>query len=128
MLLLDTHALLWLLSDDDALPSSLKEEILFADRVYVSIASFWEIAIKKSLGKLDLSIDHTIEEIMDASEANDIVTLPLKKRHFSELMKLEYLHRDPFDRIIIAQSIAEGLTLISKDTAVRQYAIDVRWA
>lgn len=65
---------------------------------------------------------------MDASEANDIVTLPLKKRHFSELMKLEYLHRDPFDRIIIAQSIAEGLTLISKDTAVRQYAIDVRWA
>ena len=125
MLLLDTHTLLWFLFDDSNLPKSLREEIINADGVYVSIAVFWEITIKKSLGKLD--IDHSIEEIMNASEENDIKTLSLKVEHFKELMKLEYIHRDPFDRIMISQSLAENMTFLTKDENIHKYNADVRW-
>lgn len=123
-LLLDTHILLWYLDNNRKLPETWKCSI--EDRhnsIAVSIASLWEIAIKVSLGKLEL-LDNltTIENIL---HQQGITILPVRVPHLSNLLNLPFHHRDPFDRLIIAQAQAEQLTLISDDDMFTSYSVSL---
>jgi PIN domain nuclease of toxin-antitoxin system len=124
-LLLDTHAFIWYSEDDPKLPESIKLEIEAADRVYISIASLWEIAIKLSIGKLSLRSNY--ESIENSLEPAGIDLLPISFADTVKVMDLPLHHRDPFDRILIAQSINNSLTLVSCDRAFTAYPIQLRW-
>ena len=100
-LLLDTHTFIWFLNGDDSLSSKVKDVISdTSNRCYISIASIWEIAIKVSLNKLELKSD--FHKIIDFISDNDIEVLPITFPHLQYLIGLDFHHRDPFDRIIIA--------------------------
>jgi PIN domain nuclease of toxin-antitoxin system len=122
--LLDTHALLWLFDDDDRLSENAKEIITNPDnKIFISIASFWEIAIKMSLSKLALDIP--LEQLFDECEKVDINVLNINKKHLHFLTKLPFVHRDPFDRLITCQAIVENCTLVSADKTLFQYDIKI---
>ncbi len=122
-LLLDTHALLWWLSDDPALKAEARQAIGQASNtIYVSAASAWEISIKKALGKLDAPND-----LHAALLANDFEALPITLIHATSAGQLPRHHDDPFDRMLIAQARAEQLTLVTHDTIFRAYGIPVIW-
>jgi PIN domain nuclease of toxin-antitoxin system len=92
----------------------------------LSIASLWEIAIKSSLGKLEL--DQPFAELIQRQlVANEITVLPIKFVHLVGLTGLPFHHRDPFDRLIIAQAIAERVPVVSSDGAFRDYPVQVVW-
>lgn len=121
-ILLDTNALLWLFNDDDRLSEKAKTSIGNPDnKVLVSIVSFWEIAIKMSLSKLVLDIP--FEYLFDECETLDIGILNINKLHLIPLRELPFVHRDPFDRLIICQAIVEDCTLVSADKIFDQYQI-----
>lgn len=124
-LLLDTHAFIWYSEDDSKLPESIKIEIETADSVYISIASLWEIAIKLSIGKLSLQLNY--ESIEASLEPAGIILLPISFADTVRVMNLPLHHRDPFDRILIAQAINNSLTLVSCDAAFTAYPIQLRW-
>lgn len=112
--LLDTHAFLWFLDGNANLSKNARSTIEKSDNNnFISIASIWEIAIKKSLGKL--SLDIKIEDFKSEIIKNNFEILHLDFEHIIELSKLEGVHKDPFDRIIISQAIAEKYTIITKD-------------
>ncbi|MFM2064198.1 MAG: hypothetical protein RLZZ507_3869 [Cyanobacteriota bacterium] len=124
-LLLDTHAFIWFVSNDVTLPVSTKEQIESAEAVFLSIASLWEIAIKLNIGKL--SLKGTFEEIEPQLIAADIKILPVT---FTDTVQFRYLplhHRDPFDRILVAQAINHSLVLVSRDVAFDAYSIQRLW-
>jgi PIN domain nuclease of toxin-antitoxin system len=124
-LLLDTHAFIWYSENDPKLSNLLKTEIETADRVYLSIASLWEIAIKLSINKLSLRSNY---ELIEASLAPAGITLlSISFIDTVKVMNLPLHHRDPFDRILIAQAITHSLVLVSCDAAFAQYPIQVRW-
>jgi PIN domain nuclease of toxin-antitoxin system len=119
--LLDTHAILWFLSGDERI--STKSQKVISDpknRCFISVASLWEMAIKMKIGKLDLAFD--LKELATHLSKNNIEILPIAFEHILETMDLEDHHRDPFDRIIIAQAKSERLTIISKDENFPKYA------
>jgi PIN domain nuclease of toxin-antitoxin system len=124
-LLLDTHAFIWYSENDPKLPESIKIDIENADRVYLSIASLWEIAIKLSIGKLSLRSNY--ESIESSLEPAGISLLPISFADTVGVMNLPLHHRDPFDRILIAQSINHSLTLVSCDDAFAAYPIQIKW-
>lgn len=125
-LLLDTHAFIWFLNGDGQLNPSLKNIIAdTSNRCLISIASIWEIAIKASLNKLELKGD--FNQIAGFLNDNDIDILPITFEHIQRLLQLEYHHRDPFDRIIIAQALTEDLALASRDTAFHEYGVKIVW-
>jgi PIN domain nuclease of toxin-antitoxin system len=118
-LLLDTHILLWWVMADRRLSKSIVKILASADNdVAVSAASIWEIAIKRMLGRIEIDLD----ELLSSIAADGFTELPLRFRHSLTLESLPPRHDDPFDRILIAQSIAEGRKLVSKDDAVLAYA------
>jgi PIN domain nuclease of toxin-antitoxin system len=124
-LLLDTHAFIWYSDNDSKLPESIKIEIETADSVYISIASLWEIAIKLSIGKLSLRSNY--ESIEASLEPAGINLLPISFTDTVLVMNLPLHHRDPFDRILIAQAINNSPTLVSCDVAFTAYPIQLRW-
>jgi len=117
----------WFISDDKALSITAKEAIeTSASGVYLSVASLWEIAIKISLGKLDLPTP--LDEFLSQQlRDNDIMLLPIEVKHIGTVARLPFHHRDPFDRLIIAQSLSEELTLLSRDAAFDAYGVKRRW-
>lgn len=120
-LLLDTHALLWLLEDDRRLGRGARTAILDAKNdVFVSIVSFWEIAVKCRIGKLG-ALD--IDAVIAAVSAFGLDMLALESRHIVELARLPFYpdHRDPFDHQLIAQAIAENLTFLTEDRNASRY-------
>jgi PIN domain nuclease of toxin-antitoxin system len=120
-LLLDTQVLLWWLSDDDQLGSSARQAIEAPDNLCaVSAASIWEIAIKAALGKLDVPAG--LEEILGRE---GFATLDVSTDHAWEVGRLPRLHRDPFDRMLVAQCRIEGLTLVTHDASLGGYAIPI---
>ena len=125
MYLLDTHALLWFLDDDAKLPATAKELIGTSPEVYASIASFWEIAIKSSIGKLKLN--DSITRIMELCGEKEIMILPIKAAHLERLKTLPFIHRDPFDRLLICQAQAEDMTLITVDENIVKYEVRTKW-
>lgn len=125
-LLLDTHAFIWFLNGDNQLPTTLKNLIVdTSNRCFLSIASLWEIAIKSSLGKLQLQGDFA--QIASFLNDNDIEVLPITFDHIQRLLQLEFHHRDPFDRMIIAQALAENFTLATKDELFHSYGVTILW-
>lgn len=118
-LLLDTHTLLWWLADDKALGERARQLIANPDNhVYVSAATAWEIAIKKNKGLLQAPDD--IDGIV-ADEGFE--KLPITLFHGEQAGRLPEIHRDPFDRMLIAQAQAEGLEIITADTEISRYGI-----
>jgi PIN domain nuclease of toxin-antitoxin system len=119
MLLLDTHVLLWWLEDPRQLSKAARKAIQDgANPVYVSAAVAWEITIKKALGKLD--VPDNLEEVM---EANRFLPLPITISHTLAERTLPHHHRDPFDRILIAQALHEGFRLVSRDSEIAKYPV-----
>ncbi len=116
-ILLDTHIFLWCTMDDPQLSKKARAMILNAQEVYVSSASIWEASIKQSLGKLEVSIDKLVSEIAQSG----FLELPITTAHAAYVGQLPHLHRDPFDRILIAQTICEPLRLLTVDAALKQY-------
>lgn len=124
--LLDTHTLLWASRGSSHLPKAVGEAIVDAENdIFVSIASFWEISIKASLGKLPL--DGTIAAFQARTQAMDIVTLPLTAQHLDIVRTLPFHHKDPFDRILIATAIDEGLTLMTVNSEISSYPVSQWW-
>jgi PIN domain nuclease of toxin-antitoxin system len=122
-LLLDTHVFLWYISADPQLPVAFREAIRDpANEVYLSVGSVWEAVIKYALGKLPLP-EAPAEYLPRQREAHRIVTLPIEEAALAHLAGLAALHRDPFDRILIAQALQHGLTLLTVDDAVRAYPV-----
>lgn len=123
--LLDTHTFIWLSENDPALPQPLRVSIDTAETVYISIASLWEIAIKVQLGKLILK--RPFETIGPEIDASDILLLPISFADTVQVSNLEMHHRDPFDRLLIAQAINHSLTIISKDDKFDAYSVERLW-
>ena len=125
--LLDTHTLLWFLEGNENLSQDARLAIENTDNIsFISIASIWEIAIKLNLGKLRLDIK--LEELKLEILKNGFEILPLDFEHIIGLSNLESVHKDPFDRIIISQSIFEKCTIISKDSNFNLYKkVNLLW-
>jgi PIN domain nuclease of toxin-antitoxin system len=120
-LLLDTHVVLWWLSDDSLLPESAATAIANAGtEVLVSAATAWEIAIKKASGRLEAP-----DDLVEALEANDFRTVDITARHAELAGSLPPHHLDPFDRMLVAQARAEGLTLVTVDRRMSRYDVSV---
>lgn len=124
--LLDTHAFLWFLDGDAQLSPRAMEVISDINNIcYVSIASLWEIAIKIRLGKLDTGVP--FKKLLSHIDKNDLLLLPLGFDHIVKLLDMEFFHRDPFDRILIAQAQIEGLTIITRDEQFSSYTSKLLW-
>ncbi|PVC89296.1 PIN domain nuclease [Streptomyces sp. CS090A] len=119
-LLLDTHVILWWLKDSDELSDQVKDLLDTEPSVHLSAVSAWEIAIKQSLGKLDGPAD-LAERVRDSQ----FTALPITAGHGVRAGRLPALHRDPFDRILIAQAQIEGMTIVTRDQRIPQYDVPV---
>lgn len=118
-LLLDTHILIWALENNPALPDKAREAIIEGSNlVFVSSASVWEISIKKSIGKLKAP-DNLLEEL----QSHRFSLLNINAEHALLAGELPFLHRDPFDRMLIAQAKIEKLTVVSNDSIMAQYKL-----
>lgn len=120
-LLLDTQVFLWFLSDSRRLGRSARRTIIDADEVYVSAATIWESAIKVRLGKLQVDLSALVDGIV----ASGFLELPLRARHAITVASLPEHHRDPFDRVLVAQAITESLRLLTADALLRRYTDQV---
>lgn len=116
--LLDTHALLWWLDDDDRLGPQARRAIATGD-VLVSIVSFWEIAVKHGLGKLAIAP----EPVAGAIDRSGFATLAIERHHCFALARLPHHHRDPFDRMLIAQAQSEQLPIMTSDGHFAAYGV-----
>jgi len=117
-LLLDTHVFLWCAKNDRRLSKNSRSKILNASEVYVSSASIWEATIKIQLKKLDVEIEQLVEAIADSG----FLELPITAQHAAAVARLPDVHRDPFDRILIAQTISEPLTFLTADALLKNYS------
>lgn len=117
-LLLDTHIFLWWIREDKRLPKSSIEKIKGADEVYISSASIWEIAIKMRLGKISGDINALIQEIHNSY----FLELSVTSQHAAITLRLPNIHRDPFDRILIAQTVSEPLVFLTADLKLKKYS------
>lgn len=119
-LLLDTHIFLWWAEAPERLRAPQREAIESqASEVYLSVASIWEMAIKIGTGRLDFPV----ADIEAHTVGRGLAILPVLAPHAVALLALPRLHGDPFDRMLIAQARAEGLTLVTEDTAIRSYDV-----
>ncbi|MBY0521820.1 MAG: type II toxin-antitoxin system VapC family toxin [Gemmataceae bacterium] len=122
-LLLDTHIFLWYITADPQLPVAFRDAIRDpVNEVYLSVASEWESVIKYALGKLPLP-EAPAEYLPRQREAHRITSLPIEEAALTHLAGLAPLHRDPFDRVLVAQALQHGLTLVTVDDAVRGYPV-----
>jgi len=120
-LLLDTHLLLWAAASSKRLPKPARALIEdAANEAYFSAASIWEIAIKSALERRDFRID--LPSLLTALPEMGLVELPVTAAHAAGVTKLPLIHRDPFDRLLIAQSISEPLTLLTNDALLGRYS------
>ncbi len=118
--LLDTHALIWLFDGNSKLSKRAKQEIEDRDNnLFVSVASFWEIAIKISIGKIEM--DLSMEDLQRLAWINGIEILPVQVEHTFLLRTLPFHHKDPFDRLIFSQASTERMSLLSSDEMFDPY-------
>lgn len=126
-LLLDTHAFLWFVTDDTQL--SITAKALIGDpnnEVFVSPASYWEIAIKIALGKYPLSVPYE-QFISQGIKGNNFVILPIEVKHTASLTTLPHHHGDPFDRLIISQAMVENVAIVGADAKFDAYPVQRLW-
>ncbi|MBU1545515.1 MAG: type II toxin-antitoxin system VapC family toxin [Proteobacteria bacterium] len=117
-LLLDTHVLLWVMTDDTALSQTARDTINKATVVYASAVSIWEVSIKAALGKLQINQDR----FMKALPATGFEPLSITWEHADAVHRLPSIHRDPFDRMLIAQAVSEPLHLMTADKTLVRYS------
>jgi PIN domain nuclease of toxin-antitoxin system len=126
-LLLDTCTFLWTLTGASTLPSRISDLVRDADNeVFLSAASAWEIALKHAAGKLTLP-DHPDRCIPALRTARGIATLPIDEESALHASRLPWLHRDPFDRLLVAQAIVHGMTILTPDPIVARYPARTLW-
>lgn len=124
-ILFDTHTFLWFIEGDDHLSNSARGHIKnIENRVYLSAASYWEICIKISIGKLRLKRDWQ-QKIDDVLTNNGITWLDIKKEHLQKIIDLPWHHRDPFDRLLLAQAITEGCIFCTADRVFTEYGVEI---
>ena len=124
--LLDTHTLIWFLEGDSQISAVAKELVLDTDnQLFVSIASLWEMAIKTSIGKLTLT--QSLEQITLRLPLEFIKLLPIEIPHILALQGLPFYHKDPFDRLLIVQTMIEDMTIISIESIFDQYGVKRIW-
>jgi PIN domain nuclease of toxin-antitoxin system len=122
-LILDTHIFLWYISADGRLPAAVRSAIQDpANEVFLSVASVWEAVIKSAIGKLPLP-EPAATYLPRQRLAHAISSLPIEEPALVHLANLPPLHRDPFDRLLLAQALQHGLTMVSLDNAVRAYSV-----
>lgn len=126
-LLLDTHTLLWLLVNDPALSTRARRTIEDpANESFISIVSLWEIAIKSGMGKLTLPAPFSAVFPAELVQ-NGIGIVSVELPHLETMLQLPTIHRDPFDRLLIAQAIVEGMTLVTADAHLAGYTVPILW-
>ncbi len=118
-LLLDTHVVVWWLTDAPELSDDVKDQIDTEPDVFVSAATVWELAIKQMLGKLEPA------DLPERVAATDLRDLPIMARHALVAGRLPAIHRDPLDRLLVAQAQCEGLTLVTHDALVQKYDVSL---
>ena len=124
--LLDTHTLIWFAQNDTDLSKKAKKEIENpGNNIFLSIASFWEMAIKISLKKLELK--HSLEEFISRVNKMNFIILPITLENTILLSQLPFHHKDPFDRLLLVQARSGNLEIISKDVAFDLYGIKRFW-
>ena len=124
--LLDTHAAIWFFNGDDALSETAKKIILDTSNTkYLNVVSVWEVTVKLSIGRLDV-VGKTADFVEDA-KINGFIILPIRISHLTALESLPLIHRDPFDRLLIATAIAEEMTLITADGNIKRYDVNQTW-
>ena len=125
MYLLGTCTLLWFLDDNGQLSQKARDIIGKSEDLYFSIASLWEIAIKKTIHKLD--IEESVTDIERICDDYGITILPIKTKYLECLQVLPMYHSDPFDRLIIATAIEEKMQLITHDSKIQKYELELVW-
>ena len=123
--LIDTQSFIWFFENNSRLPVSVRLFMEKKKSLVVSIGSFWEITIKTTLGKL--AVPEGISILMDKALSKGFKILPIEREHLIVLSSLELIHRDPFDRLIISQAIAENIPLVSSDSVFKQYPVNCVW-
>ena len=124
--LLDTHTLIWFLNGDSKISKKAKNIIENENfKKYVSSATIWEIAIKLSLKKI--KFDMSFNEFLNLIEDNNFEFIYINSKTALLVSELEFIHRDPFDRLIIAQALDQGLTIITKDYLIKKYDVVSTW-
>ena len=122
--LLDTHVLIWYFENSPELPHKIEVIIDNPEvNVFISSISLWEIAIKMSLGKLNLKL--TLDYLLEITKDRDFTILQIEDKFLKGLSILPFIHKDPFDRLLIATALAENLTIITIDENIQKY--DVPW-
>jgi len=125
-ILLDTHAVLWFFQDDKRLSKTVVDVIYnLENMIYVSIASVWEVAIKLSTGKLKFSGD--IESFIATIHRNEFELLDISTGHVEMTTHLPFVHRDPFDRILVAQAMVEDMAIVTVDENILKYDVNIIW-
>src|ERR1700689_5201972 len=126
-LLLDTHALLWFIGNDPQLSAPARQNIESQEHEkFVSAASLWEIVIKLSLGKLQLPRSFA-DVFPEQLEVNGFELLPISCVQLNQLAALPFHHRDPFDRLLIAQALADDMTIVTRDSEFPKYSARILW-
>ena len=124
-ILLDTHLLLWAAASSKRLPAEVRDLLEDdSNEAYFSAASIWEVAIKSALRRQDFKVD--LAALEKALPAMGLIELRVSAAHAAGVARLPRIHRDPFDRLLVAQSIAEPLTLFSNDAVLERYSRNVR--
>jgi PIN domain nuclease of toxin-antitoxin system len=126
-LLLDTHTFLWAIGEPHRLSEVAQAQFLNnQNELFLSAASYWEICIKQAVGKLSLAPKW--EELFEREiTANGIQWLNIEKEHCLGILTLPPIHGDPFDRLLIAQALDEGLTILTRDSNIAQYQVGILW-
>lgn len=125
-ILIDTHTFLWFINDDSNLSNSARNLVESEPCVFLSIASLWEMSIKLSTGKLSLPKQFRLF-ITEQLSRNQITILPIQVIHLEAVSSLPLHHRDPFDRLLIAQAIVEQISIVSADKMFDQYDVKRLW-
>jgi PIN domain nuclease of toxin-antitoxin system len=125
-LLLDTQVFLWVINNQKLSQQARAAFLDTGNQLFLSAASYWEICIKQSVGKLGLAQNWQLSFEQEL-RANDIRWLPIEKAHCQAIIALPWIHRDPFDRLLIGQALHEGMTILTADEQIQQYDVTTIW-
>lgn len=124
--LLDTNAFLWAATFDPRLSARANQILNDASNdFYLSVVSLWEVTVKVQIGKLQIPQD--LGAFLQRTLNRELTILPIRPEHVLNLSKLPLLHRDPFDRMLVAQSMSESVAILSSDRKLRQYEVEIIW-